>query len=264
MSAIVNELTRSGASSAAELYRRVKTEVGSESTFQRGLKATPNILVFGAASLRGYALRRLELEPIPLRLRTEDGRDLLLGTLVALEASQWAFVAEGADRRLLPSWLCFGQLSDALPVYQGLPWFMESFRPAGFLGRAWVNQHAQANGWPVDADSWSDDQVLRAALQTPWDWRGNLSIGPFPKAPLDLIPIVGRLDEYSKRALQVLNGEPAGSFADGEQPKFTATLDEGHNHRSVLVKFSPRMAEGPVARRWGDMLVTEAIAAQTL
>jgi hypothetical protein len=264
MSAIAIELARSGVLSASELYSRVKGDFGSESSFHRALRATPNVQTFGATRSRAYALRRPDLAPVSLFMRSERGTDYGIGQLVALEANQWALDTRYTNHHAMPSWLAFGQLSEALPVYQGLPWFMEPFRPAGFLGRAWVNEHAAANGWPVDAETWTDDQVLQAALQAPWDWRGNLSVGPFAAASRDLVPIDQRLDAYTRFAELVLSGEPAGSSADGEQPKFTAILDEGHSERAVLVKFSPRMSEGAAARRWGDMLVTETVAAQTL
>lgn len=264
MTPIATELARSGALSAADLFARVKGAFGSASTFHRVLKATPNVVTFGATSTRGYALRRNAQAPVPLYLCDVQGRSTFLGHLLALEANQWTLDTQGAAPRDVPTWVSFGQLGDALPVYQGLPWYMEAFRPAGFLGRAWVNEHAHVNGWPVDADTWSDDQVLKAALQSPWDWRGNISIGAFPHKPPELIPADQRLAVYAQRAVQVLNGEPAGSSADGEQPKFTAMLDEGHAQHAVLVKFSPRLAEGPAARRWADMLVTEAMAARTL
>jgi HipA-like C-terminal domain len=260
MSAIVTTLTRWGALSSSDLYRRVSEEFGSERSYQRALRDTPDLVRFGHTKNRGYALRRPEMPPVPLYMRGEDGRDVFLGDLLALQANQWVPDTGGAFQ----SWMRLGQLSDPLEVYQGLPWFMEAFRPAGFLGRAWVREHATAHGWPLDVNAWTEDQVLTGALQQPWDWRGNLSIGPFVDVPDYLVPAGGRREEYAKRADQVLDGVMVGASADGEQPKFTAVVDEGHAQRAVLVKFSPPLTDNPAARRWADVMVTEAVASQVL
>ena len=59
-----------------------------------------------------------------------------------------------------------------------------------------------------------------------------------------------------------LAGDVPGSSAGGEQPKFTATVDDGGTLRHVLVKFSPTL-DTLVGRRWADLLVCEHLAAET-
>lgn len=49
----------------------------------------------------------------------------------------------------------------------------------------------------------------------------------------------------------------------GEQPKFTATVEEDGQRDAVLVKFS-RAADGEAAERWADLLVCEHLALQCL
>jgi hypothetical protein len=101
-------------------------------------------------------------------------------------------------------------------------------------------------------------------MQVPWDWRGNLSIGPFIEVPDYLVSANLRREEYTRRAEQVLDGVIVGASADGEQPKFTAVVDEVHGQRAVLVKFSPHLKDNPAGRRWADIMLTESVASQVL
>jgi hypothetical protein len=57
-------------------------------------------------------------------------------------------------------------------------------------------------------------------------------------------------------------GDPAGSSAGGEQPKFTVRLEDGEL-RHLLVKFSPPVSSQE-GRRWADLLVCEHLALQTV
>jgi hypothetical protein len=54
-------------------------------------------------------------------------------------------------------------------------------------------------------------------------------------------------------------GDPAGSSAGGEQPKFATVLQDGDECRHVLIKFSPSLTslEG---QRWADLLHCERLA----
>ena len=58
---------------------------------------------------------------------------------------------------------------------------------------------------------------------------------------------------------------PAGSSAAGEQPKFTACVEDSDGAlRHVIVKFSEPVEANPVARRWADLLICEYLANQLL
>jgi hypothetical protein len=259
-SPIITALTRWGALASQDLYKKVQEDFGGERSYQRDLSDIPNLIRLGPKRNRGYAIARNDFPPTPVYMRREDGADVFLGNLLALEADQWTWDDTGSPQR----WTLLSQLSTTLPVYQGLPWFMDAFRPAGFLGRTWVREHAAKLGWSLDIQSWTDEQTLTAALQVPWDWRGNLSLGPFHEMENSFISPGERRDEYARRANLVLDGVMVGASADGEQPKFTAIVAEGDNWRPVLVKFSPRMTNDPAARRWGDIMLTEAIAQQVM
>lgn len=260
MSAITDALNRWGALSSPELYRAVADNFGSKRSFERALSDTPHLLRFGHQTNRAYALHRPGMPPVPMYLRDEQGNDVRVGEIRALAAGQWALDSPGD----IQGWMLLGQLAEASNVFQGLPWFLDQFRPAGFLGRTWVREHAVKRGWSLDVTSWTDDRVLTAALQQPWDWRGNLSIGPFVETPDHVVASKVRRDVYAKRADQVLQGMIVGASADGEQPKFTAMVDEGHVQRPVIVKFSQRITNDLAARRWADVMVTEAVASQVM
>jgi hypothetical protein len=70
---------------------------------------------------------------------------------------------------------------------------------------------------------------------------------------------------YPDMIASVQEGEVVGSSADGEQPKFLATVDGGGtgSHRSLIVKFSPPVNTA-TGRRWADLLVCEHLAAATI
>jgi hypothetical protein len=262
MSAITQVLARWGALPAADLYVRLSDEFGTERSIQRALKAEPDVLAMGKTTRRAYALRRPEIAPATIMLRHEDGSDSTVATITGLAAGQWWVDAEPAA----PKWITLGQREETPGIFQGLPWYLEPFRPAGFLGRAWVREHAAAHGWTVDVNAWSEDQVIEAALQQPWDTRGNLGLARIAGAADAAVPAAQRQRLYAERAAKVLNGEMVGASADGEQPKFTAVVDDGQEQplRPVLVKFSPYLTDDPAAQRWGDIMVTEAVAAQVM
>ncbi|MGN6479130.1 HipA domain-containing protein [Luteibacter sp.] len=262
MPAISDALTRWGALQASELYRRVADHVGTERSFQRAVKAEPNLVSMGQAKRRAYALSRPDVPPVPIVIRDQAGQDQTVATLVALVAGQWwVALTSGA-----PAWMRLGEREGMSGVFQGLPWFLEAFRPAGFLGRAWVREHAHAHGWTLDVNAWTEDQVIDAAIQQPWDWRGNVGLERIVETSGEPMPAAARRALYAERARLVLDGVMVGASADGEQPKFTALVDDGVGYppRSVLVKFSPPIAGDPAAERWGDIMVTEAVAAQMM
>jgi hypothetical protein len=261
VNAITQALARWGAMKSGDLYERVKGDFGSQRSFERALADTPGLLRLGSKRSRTYALRRDSVHPAPIYRRHESGQDELLGELLALHADQWAF----APGEHAPAWLQTGWLNQGqLPVYQGLPWFMDAFRPAGFLGRAWVRQHADAHGWPLDVRAWTEDQILIAAMQEPWDWRGDLSVGPFVDLSDQVVALADRNAEYAIRADLAMEGAVVGASAEGEQPKFTAVVAGAGGMRPVIVKFSGRLDGDAAVRRWADIMVTEAIANQVM
>ena len=67
---------------------------------------------------------------------------------------------------------------------------------------------------------------------------------------------ISTTDDYLLLAEKAMAGDPAGSSAAGEQPKFMALIEREAAPLQVLVKFSPPVttAEGG---RWSDLLMCE-------
>ncbi|MDQ2822853.1 MAG: HipA domain-containing protein [Pseudomonadota bacterium] len=75
-----------------------------------------------------------------------------------------------------------------------------------------------------------------------------------------------RAERYPDMARHAMQGEPPGSSAGGEQPKFTAIVardDDAQTIEHVIVKFSPQV-DAASGRRWGDLLICEHLALETL
>lgn len=117
---------------------------------------------------------------------------------------------------------------------QGLPWWLLDMRPQGFMGRSFAARHGAALGLSASINEWSDRQALHALLQQGHDVVGNFVVG-------DL----------------------SGSFAAGEQPKFTTYAQTPAGPRHVLVKFSLPQST-PANERWRDLLLAEHHALETL
>ncbi|MBK6726065.1 MAG: type II toxin-antitoxin system HipA family toxin YjjJ [Xanthomonadales bacterium] len=203
----------------------------------------------------------------PLYRLDPMGRPHPLGRLHALARGDWWLSAEGA--RLGP---VFANAEFRDGLYPGWPWFLDGQRPQGFLGRAFAHRVAPLLGSPADLNLWGDDDIALALLQYGHDAPGDLILGePSLRRALDerssppnAILAEEREQHYPRLAEAALRGEPFGSSAAGEQPKFTATLAEvDGSWRPVIVKFSERLTT-PGARRWADLLQGERLAAETL
>jgi hypothetical protein len=149
-------------------------------------------------------------------------------------------------------------------VYRSLPWFISDLRPDGFVGRAFVRLlHEELNVPPRVLD-WNEDHVLVALARRGEDCMGNLIVGQesleryFRMTRRALAPVQEgeEAELYARMAQAAMDGDPAGSSAGGEQPKFTTMVQHGNGIEHVLVKFSPAVdtVEG---RRWADLLVCE-------
>ena len=144
--------------------------------------------------------------------------------------------------------------------YDGLPWWVQDMRPAGFLGRAFAISFAAELGLPADINEWNDAHALRALIHHGDDLVGNLLLGDiarthFIQAPP---PVPVAETDYPAMADAVERGEVAGSSAGGEQPKFVA-----YNGRHILVKFTAR-SDNAVTGRWRDLLLAEYLAGRVL
>lgn len=154
-------------------------------------------------------------------------------------------------------------------LFPGLPWFLDDMRPQGFLGRLFGQRCAPELGLDPDILRWNEDAELTALLLRGDDGPGNFVLGDkaleraLGNTP-SIIPLKERGQHYAALAKATQAGEQVGSSAAGEQPKFTACIEGGDEPRHVIVKFSDRVNDNPVARRWADLLICEQLASQLL
>jgi hypothetical protein len=143
-------------------------------------------------------------------------------------------------------------------------------RPEGFVGRAFALRQNQELDLPERLNEWNEDHVLIALARRGEDIMGNLIIGDesldrYLNSTRDGRLVVGledREEMYPKLAKAAIDGDPAGSSAAGEQPKFAVMLQNGE-YQHVLVKFSP-INNAPEGVRWADLLICEHLAIETI
>jgi len=254
---ILKRLTE-GTATSAELAQLIGQSQSSLSRLLRQLIGDGQVIRIG--NRRGaYYARLRPIEDVgaqwPLRRIDEHGRVHELGTLHALAGNEY----------LLKPALSSFQWSG---VTEGLPYYLQDQRPAGFLGRA-VPMRYPDLGLPQRAVDWNDDHYLRYLTQRGSDTVGDLVLGDraldealqlMQQRPA--IPEHERVAHYPQLVAQVMEGGLPGSSAHGDHPKFVALL-EGSPARQVLVKFSPS-TQTRVGGRWADLLVAEHLAHEVL
>jgi len=182
------------------------------------------------------------------------------------EVPVYRISAEGQIRRLgmllpvRPDGFVLLQDDGTTLHYDGLPWWVQDMRPAGFLGRAFAISFAAELGLPADINEWNDAHALRALIHHGNDLVGNLLLGDIARAHFIQAPppVPVAETDYPTMAEAVERGEVAGSSAGGEQPKFVA-----YNGRHLLVKFTAQ-SDNAVTGRWRDLLLAEYLAGRVL
>ncbi len=143
-----------------------------------------------------------------------------------------------------------------------LPYFLLDLKPQGFLGRQIARTLSQQSpDFPPNPKNWNTNQIGRYLISNGEDLPGNFLFGEQLMLRLRRGPTAVSRQDYPDLADRAMKGEPPGSSAGGEQPKFTAFSKEKSSH--VIVKFTPK-GRNEVAERWRDVLVTEFHAAQIL
>lgn len=231
----------------------------SQPTLSRALAGMADEVVrMGAARSIQYALRDRGrgVSDIAIHRVGTDGTVKPLGLLIPVRPE--GFVMQQTDGVALHS--------------DSLPWWLLDMRPQGFLGRAYVAQHAQALGLPPNLSDWRDDHALRALMAHGHDAVGNLLLGDGARDQFLHNPVPEPIAQahkgecYVRLAESAARGDQPGSSAGGEQPKFTAYAHTPERPRHVLVKFSlpDGGADNPITQRWRDLLLAEHHALQTL
>ncbi|QDE40078.1 type II toxin-antitoxin system HipA family toxin YjjJ [Luteibacter pinisoli] len=259
---LVDLLRQRGAMTAAELATALGTSQPSISRALRG--AEPQVARIGRARRARYAARR-DVRGLgttwPLFRIDAQGRPEAFGDLTALYGG-----GSLVEARPSPDWFQ-GEFVDG--VFPGIPWFLDDQRPQGFLGRQFAQQWAKDLGLPADILRWSDDAVLAALVLHGDDGPGNFVVGAdgLDRALQQPPPTLGddaRSAAYGQLAESAMAGEPVGSSAAGEQPKFTTRVAGADGSvRHVIVKFSEPVSN-PTGRRWADLLVCEHLAGELL
>jgi hypothetical protein len=117
---------------------------------------------------------------------------------------------------------------------------------------------------PARGNDWQDGHVLIALARRGEDSMGDVVIGEEsleryfrsvresqPPLSSEQLPAA-----YPEMASLAMEGQPPGSSAGGEHPKFTAVVERDGKVRHVLVKFSPPL-DSLEGRRWADLLICE-------
>ncbi len=244
-----------GTASSAELERLLGQSQSAVSRHLRQLIAAGTVMRIGSTHGARYVMLR-PIEAIgarwPLRRIDPTGQIQLLGTLNSIAASGFCFEPESRA-------FAWGGIS------QGLPYFLQDQRPAGFLGGAVPRRYPELN-LPQRVSDWNDDHYLRYLTQCGSDTVGDLVLGDkafdrFLATPSQraVVRVDDRVSRYPQLVEEVTAGGLPGSFAHGEQPKFATLLEDADGPRHVLVKFSPP-DRTVVGKRWSDLLVAEHIA----
>ncbi|MBT1072737.1 type II toxin-antitoxin system HipA family toxin YjjJ [Pelotalea chapellei] len=245
-----------GIYSAPEIQQRFRC---SQPTVSRLLaQLGDKITIIGNSRARRYTKTR-DVRGLggafPIFKIDTEGNAHLIGTLYAVAHDHFLWNPLNAREQL----------------FRSLPWFIADLHPEGFVGCAFVRQLHEQLGLPPRSVDWNEDHVLCALARRGEDPMGSLVIGresieryfrlvrELP-APIRENEIA---DTYMRFAQEAMDGQPVGSSAGGEQPKFTATIERSGEVRNVLVKFSPPVSTDE-GRRWADLLICEHHALQVV
>ena len=204
-------------------------------------EASPDVVAIGRARATRYGLRQiwpsLDGSRFPLFRVDRDGSAQADGHLFTLASQQTVWQPQGA-------------------VNDGLPIEIADMRPSGFLGRLFAAGHRDLPV-PLRVDDWSDHHVLIALSRRGEDMPGNLLVGDESFARWQAMELSPQTrNDYPQLATATLAGDPPGSSACGERPKFGVFADGCHR----LVKFAARATGDAAATRWSDLLRLEALA----
>jgi hypothetical protein len=247
-------LRASGPIAAEDICRQLTI---SQPSLSRAVAAAAGqILMFGRGKATRYGVARAIAtvgSEFPLYTIDETGSPTKAGVLHSVSGGRyWLQPPEG-----------LGQ------VFPDLPYFLQDMRPQGYLGRFFPRQHSHLGVPPRIAD-WASDHVAIALVLAGEDCVGNLVLGResmnrlLARARRHFVGDDEIEREYPRLARLARDGEPVGSSAGGEQPKFEVARENtvrGSCH--ALVKFSPPLST-PEGERWGDLLRCESIALEML
>jgi biotin operon repressor len=253
---LIEQLAR-GPAGTPELSRALGTSQPTISRAISTLQREGRVVRMGSTRGARYGLAR-PVDAIgsrwPLFRVNESGQLIELGPLHALQKD--AYYTPGGPKRLRG-------------ITEGLPYFLQDARPSGFLGRL-VPQAFPELAFPARIIDWTAAHVLKYLTLRAPDNAGDLILG---EGSIDrymtrshagmVVEATERASRYPSLAASVISGTPAGSSAQGEQPKFLVQIEEAGRRTHMLVKFSPpRTSEA--GQRWVDLLLAEHLAHELL
>lgn len=212
----------------------------SAPTLMRAVRqAEAQVIRIGRARATRYGLREswpgLDESRFPALRVSEDGVARSAGEMFTLASRHTVWMPAGA-------------------VSAGLPVELADARPSRFLGRHFA-AHPDLR-LPARLADRSDRHVLLAMWRRGEDLPGNLVLGDESSTRWQsLDPGARTRDDYPELAEATIAGRPPGSWAGGERPKVGGCVARRHR----LVTFAAHSADA-AARRWCDLLVTEALA----
>ena len=196
-------------------------------------------------------------DKIPLCTIDDAGAPNLIGYIRPLNCGQF-FIDLQEDAAYSP--LLLGESGNGL--YEDLPYFLLDLKPQGFLGRQIARTLSlQSPDFPTNPKNWNTNHIGRYLISNGEDLPGNFLFGEQLMLRLRREPTTVSRQDYPELADRAMKGEPPGSSAGGEQPKFTAFNGEASAH--VIVKFTAK-SRNEMTERWRDILVTEFHAAKIL
>ena len=244
------ELLRSGPRSAPELVQALGSSPSTVLRAMRALERAQRVVRMGRTRGARYALRR-NIATIgsqwPVYRVDERGGVQELGMLEAIERNGY-YMTDGAPR--------------LRGLFEGTPYYLQDARPSGFLGRAVPSAFPELELPPRVID-WTDEHFLIYLTRRCPDAVGSLIVGresmdrhlSGAQAP-PFVPETRRVTDYPIYARQAMAGSPPGSSAQGEHPKFTASVGRDERRVAVIVKFSPPRST-VIGQRWADLLTAE-------
>ncbi|MDT8379309.1 MAG: type II toxin-antitoxin system HipA family toxin YjjJ [Desulfotignum sp.] len=195
-------------------------------------------------------------DKLPIGMIDESGKIRLVAYLRPLNCG--GFFLQPAVKNYSP--LLLG--ADKTGLYEDLPYFLLDLRPQGFLGRLTAKGIArESEDFPENPKAWNTYLIGRYLISNGDDLPGNFIFGEQQFLRIRRKPVAVSRNDYPRLATNAVKGEPPGSSAGGEQPKFTAFNTKQTSH--VIVKFSP-LGNNEVAQRWKDILITEYHAGRVL
>ncbi|WP_303720383.1 HipA domain-containing protein [Malonomonas rubra] len=231
----------------------------SQPTLSRLINSMKNeIVVMGKGRSTCYGLPRAIHDSngrFPVYSIDPRGDATLYGNLTALQGGQYWW--EGTDGNE--------------ELFSGQPWFLLDLQLSGFGARSFAYRRSELLKLPRKLADWSEDDMLYATSKCGEDRIGNLLVGEdslsgYFKCAREMPPAI-ELDscnwKYPQLAQKTLAGEMNSAQIGGEQPKFSACIDDKGTPCHMIVKFSPAV-DSNEAQRYSDLLVCEHLALEAI